>query len=104
LNVAPDQEIDADAVMQIRLGLDARQNILEGTLIYRVQRKHAESAQDESKHIWLLIAWNGEYAKVLHVCALLIEHNKKLNEDRLRKLYQICWPSLKARVNTIQSN
>jgi hypothetical protein len=71
----PDPKIDVNAVMQNRLEFDAGQDILEGALVYRIQRRHVESAQDESKQIWLLVAWNGE--------------------DRLRKLYQKHWPSLK---------
>jgi hypothetical protein len=49
------------------------------------------------KNIWLLVAWCGEHTKRLDVCALLIEHNKRLDEDRLKKLYQKRWPLLKER-------
>jgi hypothetical protein len=93
-HVVPDQEIDANAVMQNRLEFDVKRDILEGVLVYRIQGKHVESAQDESKHIWLLVAWNREYTKGLDVCALLVENNKQLDEDRLKKLYQSHWPSL----------
>jgi hypothetical protein len=98
-HVVPDKEIDVDAVMQNRLEFDAGQDILEGALVYRIQKKHAESAQDKPKRIWLLVAWNGEYTKELHVCVLLVEHNKRLDEDRLRKLYKRRWPLLEARAN-----
>jgi hypothetical protein len=103
-HVVPDQEIDFDNVMRNLLEFDPGQNILEGTLVYKIQKKHAESAQDESKRIWLLVAWNGEYIKGLDVCALLVEHNERLDEDRLRRLYQKRWPLLKTRVNTTKSN
>jgi hypothetical protein len=102
--IAPGSEIDVNTVMQNRIEFDAGWNILEGALVYMVQRKHVESAQDESKHIWLLVAWNGEYTKGLHVCALLVEHNKRLDEDRLRKLYQKRWPLLKEQVSNTKSN
>jgi hypothetical protein len=98
-SVVPGPEIDVNTVMQNRIEFDAEQNMLEGALVYRIQRKHVESAQDESKHIWLLVAWNGEHTKGLHACALLVEHNKRLNEDRLRRLYQKRWPLLKERAN-----
>jgi hypothetical protein len=96
--IAPDQEIVVNAVMQ-NIKFDAEQDLLEGALVYRIQRRHVESAQDESKHIWLLIAWNGGYVNGSDVCALLIEHNKRLGEDRLKKLYQKRWPLLKERAN-----
>jgi hypothetical protein len=98
-HVAPDQEIDANAVMQNCIELDAEQDILNGALAYRIQRKDAESVQDESKSIWLLVAWNDEHTKELHVHALLVEPNKKLDEDRLRKLYQKHWPLLRAQAD-----
>jgi hypothetical protein len=47
--IAPDQAIDVNAVMQNPIEFDAKQNILEGALVYRIQRKHITSAQDESK-------------------------------------------------------
>jgi hypothetical protein len=100
----PDQEIDANAVMQNRLEFDIKRDILEGALVYRVQRKHAESTQDEPKQIWLLVAWNGKYTKRLYVHALLVEHNRRLNEDRLKKLYQKYWPLLKVQANTAKGN
>jgi hypothetical protein len=98
-HLVPDQEIDFDAVMQNHIEIDTGQDVLKVVLVYRVQRQHAESAQDESKHIWLLVAWNGEHTKELHSCALLIEHNKKLDKDRLRKLHQKRWSLLKERAS-----
>jgi hypothetical protein len=103
-NAVPNQKIDIDTVMQNHLEFDAEQDILVGALVYKIQRKHSKSAQDESKHNWLLVACNGEYTNGLHVYALVVEHNKRLDEDRLRELYQKHWPSLKARTNTIKSN
>jgi hypothetical protein len=95
LPVVPDQKIDVNAVMQNRIEFGARQDILEGALVYRIRRKHVESAQDESKRIWLLITWNDKHEKGLNVCALVIEYNKRLDKDKLRKLYQRRWPLLK---------
>jgi hypothetical protein len=93
-HIVPNQKIVANAVMQNRLELDAGQDILEGALVYKIQ-KHAESAQDKLKHIWLLVAWDGEYTKGIHVCTSLVERNKRLDEDRLRRLYQKHWHLLK---------
>jgi hypothetical protein len=98
-HVVPDQEIDANAIMQNRLEFDVGQDISEGALVYKIQTKHDESTQDESKSIWLLVAWHGEYTKGLDVCALLVEHNRRLDEDRLKQLYKRRWPSLKERAN-----
>jgi hypothetical protein len=98
-HVAPDQEINVENDMRKYLKLDVGQGILEGALAYRIQRKHAESIQYKSKHIWLLVAWRFKYTKEPHVRALLVEHNKRLDENRLRKLYQKYWPSLKKQIN-----
>jgi hypothetical protein len=103
-HVEPDREIDVDAVMSNRIEFDVRRDILEGALVYRVQRQHIEPAQDKSKHIWLLVAWNGKHTKGLHVRAFLVEHNKQLDEDRLKKLYQKRRPLLKTQTNTTKSN
>jgi hypothetical protein len=104
LHVIPDQEIDDNIVMQNRLEFDTGQDMLEGALVYRIQRKHTEFVQNESNPIWLLVAWHCEHTERLHVRALLVEHNNELNEDRLKRLYQKYWPLLKTRANTIKSN
>jgi hypothetical protein len=98
-NVAPNQKIYVNAVIQNRLEFDVGQDILEGALVYRLQRKRAKSTRDESEHNWLLVVWNGEHRKGLHIHALVIEHNKRLDEDKLRELYQKHWSLLKARAN-----
>jgi hypothetical protein len=108
-HVIPNQEIDVNAVTRNRLEFNSGQDILKGVLVYRIQRKHAESdksAQDESKHIWLLVAWYAKHTKGLHVRALLVEHDKELdwNEDGLMKLHQDCWQPLNVWVNPIESN
>jgi hypothetical protein len=103
-HVAPDQEIDFNAVMQNCLEFDVGQDILEGTLVYRIQRKHTESVQDGSKRTHLLVAWHVERTRGLHVRALLIEHDNELDEDKLRRLHQKYWHSLGAWVNPIASN
>jgi hypothetical protein len=106
-HVAPNQEIDINTIMMNRLESDSREGILEGVLIYRIQRKNtvfADSFHNESKQIRLLIAWRIENIKELHVCALLIEHDSELDEDKLRKLHQKYWHSLKARADLIESN
>jgi hypothetical protein len=100
----PDQKIDVNAVMRNRIELDSGQDILEGALVYKIKRQHTESAQDEPKRIWLLVAWSGKYTKGLRVCVLLVEHKKRLDEDRLRKLYQKRWPLLRERTNVTESS
>jgi hypothetical protein len=101
-HVTPDQKIDVNAVMQNRIEFDAKQDILEGALVYKIQ--YTGSAQDESKHHWFLIAWYGEYTRGSHVRTLVIEHNKQLDGDRLKKLYQKHWLSLKAQNNATGSD
>jgi hypothetical protein len=106
-NVIPDQGTDVNTVMRSCLEFDTEQDILEGALVYKVQRQHVESnefIQDESKSIQLLVAWHIEHTEGLHVRALLVEHDKKLDEDRLRRLYQKYWPLLKAQVNPNRSD
>jgi hypothetical protein len=93
----PDPEIDANTVMRNCIELDPEQNILEGALIYKIQRKlYAESdefVQDEAKNIRLLVTWHSEYTKGLDIRALLIENDKEFNwdEDKLRRLHQKYW-------------
>jgi hypothetical protein len=108
-HVAPDQEIDANAVTRNCIELDSGQDILKGALIYKIQRKHTESGefiQDESKSIQLMVAWYVEPTKGLDVRALLVEHDKEFNwgEDNLRKLYQKYWHSLDALVSPFGSS
>jgi hypothetical protein len=106
--MAPNQEIDVSNVMRDRLEFDAGQGLLEGALVYKIQRRqHSESGefvQDESKSIQLLVAWRVEHTKGLHVRALLVEHDKELDEDKLRKLYRKYWHLLKTRVDSIRIN
>jgi hypothetical protein len=100
-NIIPDQEIDVNSVVRNRLEFDSGQEILEGALVYKMQRQHTESdksAHGESKYIQLLVVWRVEHAKELHVSALLIEHDRELHEDRLRQLHQNYWHLLKTRV------
>jgi hypothetical protein len=106
-HVVPDQEIGVNTVMRNLLKLDSGQSTLEGTLVYKIQRKHTkyeEFIQDESKHIQLLVSWRGEHAKGLHVYALLVEHDKEFDEDKLRMLHQKCWHLLRTRADPIGSN
>jgi hypothetical protein len=103
-HVTLDQELDVDAVMSNHIEFEAKRDILEGALVYRVQRQHVASTQDESKQNWLLIGWNGEHTKGLHVRVSLIEHNKKIDEDTLKKLYQKLWPLLETQANTTRSS
>jgi hypothetical protein len=106
--VVPDQEIDVDTVMRNYLEFESGRNVLEGVLIYRIQRKRtnlAKSAHDESKSTQLLVTWRVEYAQRLFVHVLLVEHNEELDwNDKLRRLYQKYWHSLSTRVDPAGSN
>jgi hypothetical protein len=94
---ALDQEISVNVTMQNRIEFDAKQDILKGALVYKIQ--HIEADQDESTHNWLLIAWHSEYTSGSHVRALVVEYNKQLDGDRLRRLYEKRWDSLRAQDN-----
>jgi hypothetical protein len=58
--------------------------------------KPAFVIQDEPKPVQLLVIWHGEYAKELHVHALLMELDNDFNwdEDKLRRLHKNCRCSL----------
>jgi hypothetical protein len=107
-HVMPDQEIYIDAVMKSHIEFDSGHDILEGALVYRIQRRqHTKSdklIQEESKRIQLLVAWRVEHTEGLDVRALLVEHDKGLDEDKLRRLHQKYWRLLKARINPIRSS
>jgi hypothetical protein len=101
-HIIPYQEIDVSTVARICFEFDPREDILEGILMYKVQRKHAGSdklSQGKSKQVQLLIAWCGKHTEGLHVRVMLIEHSTKLDKDKLKSLHQKCWPLLKSRIN-----
>jgi hypothetical protein len=108
-DIVSDREVDVNSVMRNLIEFDSGQNILEGALVYEIQRKYAEFdefIQDESKSIQLLVAWNVDRTKGLDVRALLVEHDKEFNwdEDKLRRLYQKYWHPLDAWINFIRNN
>jgi hypothetical protein len=107
LHAAPDQKIDVNAVMRNCIEFDSGQDILEGALVYKILRQHVESdklIQDKSEHIQLLVSWYADHTKMLHVRAVLVEHDRELDEGELRQLHQKCWQSLNVWVNPIRSN
>jgi hypothetical protein len=104
-NAAPDSEVDI--VTRNCIEFDPGHDVLDGVLVYNIQRKHAESdksAQNESKCIQLLVVWHVEHTKELHVRTLLVEHDNELDEDKLRGLHQKYWHLLIAYVDSIKSN
>jgi hypothetical protein len=107
-NVVPDQKIDIDTVTRNILEFDSGQNIMEGALVYKIQKRRRakldKSAHGESKCIQFLVAWHVNHTKGLDVRTLLVRHNKRLDEDKLRQLYQKCWYPPNVWVNTTGSN
>jgi hypothetical protein len=107
-HAVPDQEIDVNIIMGNRIELDSGRDILEGALVYKIQRQHAESdefTQDESRSIQLLVAWHVEHAQRPCVRTLLIEHEEfNWDEDKLRQLHQKCWRPLNTQVEPIGIN
>jgi hypothetical protein len=107
LHVAPDQEINIDAVMKNYLEPNTGQNALEGTLVYRIQRKHAgsdEFVRNEPKQIQLLVVWHTEHKRYSNIRAVLVEHDKELDEDKLKELYRKCWQPLRVWVSPTKNN
>jgi hypothetical protein len=103
---ALDQEIGVNAIMRNCIEFDSGQDILEGVLMYRIQRQHIESdkfIQDESKSVQLLVAWHVEHTKELHVCTLLVEHDNELDESNLRELHQKYWHLLETWIKSIEN-
>jgi hypothetical protein len=106
-HAALDQKIDTNAIMRNHLELDSRVDILEGVLMYRLQRKYTMFSKffnDESRLIQLLVVWRIEYANELYVRALLVEHDSELDEDKLKRLYQKHWYLLGTQVDPIERN
>jgi hypothetical protein len=109
LHVAPDQEMGASNVIRNSLRFHSGQGVLEGALVYRIQRRqHAESDEsvhDELERIRLLVAWCSKYTGELRVCALLIEHDKEFNwdKDKLKELHKKYWYSLDTWVDNIRN-
>jgi hypothetical protein len=109
-HVTPDHEIYVNSVMRNRIEFNPGQDILEGALVYNIQRmQHSESdisAHGEATYIQLLVAWHIERTKELHVRALLVEHDREFDwdEEKLKRLHQKYWHSLNARVDHIGSN
>jgi hypothetical protein len=106
-HVVPGQKIDVNAVMMNRIETNFRQDMLEGALVYKIQRQYVKSdksTQDESKHTQLLIAWHVDHTKRLNVRSVLVEHDGELDRDELKQLHQKCWQSLNAWINPIRSS
>jgi hypothetical protein len=102
-HVIPGRRIDVNTVMRCRFEIDSGQDTLEGILAYKIQMRHAKSGeliQDESRRIWLLVAWYAEYANGFHVRALLVEDNRELDKSKLRQLHQRHWHLLNTQVDS----
>jgi hypothetical protein len=116
-HTVPDQEIYTNTIM--RNYIEFGQDILEGALVYRIQRRKTSfvrkrrtqrkrakidtSIQDEPKRIQLLVAWHVEHTE-LHVRALLVEHEGELDKHKLRILHQKHRHLLSAQVDAIKSD
>jgi hypothetical protein len=105
-----DQEMGINAEVRSYFEFYSGQDVLEGALIYKLQRRqHAESdklIQDESKIIQLLVAWHVEHTKEPHVHALLVEHDREFDwdKDKLKRIHQKYWHSFNAFVSSIEDN
>jgi hypothetical protein len=109
-HAVPVQEIGIDTEMRSYIEFDSGQNVLEGALVYKLQRRqHAESdklIQNESKIVQLLVALHAEHTRETHVHALLVEHDKEFDwdEDKLKRIRQKYWHSFNAVVSSIGNN
>jgi hypothetical protein len=102
------RETGGAIIMRNILEFNSEEDMLEGALVYRAQRRqHTKSnklIQDELKRIQLLVAWRIERRGGVHVRALLVEYDKELDKDKLRKLHQKYWHLLKAQIHPIGNN
>jgi hypothetical protein len=106
-NIIPDQEIYTNTVMRKCIEFNFGRDILEGALLYNIQKQHSEPdefVQNESKCIQLLVTWCSGRTGGLQVCAFLVEHDKELDKDKLRRLHQKYWHLLDTRVDPNESN
>jgi hypothetical protein len=106
-HAAPDQEADANSIIRCHFEFDYGQDLPEGALVCRIQRKYAgsdEPIQNGSISTQLLVAWRVERTKELNVRVLLVGHSKKLDEVKLRRLHQKYWHSLGAWFGFIERN
>jgi hypothetical protein len=106
-NVTPNQKIHAGSVMKNRVRFDFGQDLLDGVLIYRIQRRHMNFDDEDEDELTcqLLIAWHVEHTKRLDVRVLVVKHDEfDWNGDKLKQLYQKCWQPLSVLANSIGSN
>jgi hypothetical protein len=105
-HIVPDQEIDANTVMRNCIEFDSGQSVPNGALVYRIQRRHAESdkiIQDESKNLQLMLTLGGKYASEFNVRVLLVEHDKEFNQNEIWTLCEKYWILLNLRPIFIRS-
>jgi hypothetical protein len=99
LHVSPSQQTDTNDTMKASFGVAFKQEVFEGTLLYKLQRRHANETdnqpssstaciKDATTDMYLLVAWNVRDHNHIF-CACLIECTADFvwNEDRLWALY-----------------
>jgi hypothetical protein len=87
----PDYKVYAGDAMKSGFIIDRLDNASGGVLICKLQRKQSPEStgidRDASNVAQLLVVWRISESNELCADVLLIEHNKRLDEDNLRKLY-----------------
>jgi hypothetical protein len=81
--------------METSFGLDSKQEIFKGALLYKLQRKHAArtdrqpnnsvaSIEDTTTNMYLLVFWNiGGYFNTFRVCPIECTDDFTWDEDKL---------------------
>jgi hypothetical protein len=91
-----DQQVDIDTAMRTCFEINVTQDVFEGALIFKLQRRSdnkynvdtSPTETSEATCIQMFVAWKVKNS-VLFAYIALVEHVKELtwNEDKLKKLY-----------------
>jgi hypothetical protein len=98
-HVSLSQKTNAVNALEVSSGIDSDQKDLKGALLYKLQIKHANRADNQfdnsitpnkniEKSIHLFVFWNvGDHDYEFRVCLIEFDNEFTWNEDKLRKLY-----------------
>jgi hypothetical protein len=98
-HVSPHHQTDTSNTIEVRFGIDDKQEDFEGALLYKLQRKYAnriddhanssaKSIEDATKNMYLLVVWDVKfYHHGFCVCLIECADGFTWNED---KLWALC--------------
>jgi hypothetical protein len=97
--ISPSQQADIGNAMKASFGIDPKQSIFKGVMLYKLQRKCAAKIDSQSNHntasikdiatnICLLVVWNtADYLPKFCVCLIEYADDFTWDEDKLWTLY-----------------